>query len=109
MGVSLEVSRDTQHGIESLTACQANKSNARVRTVIRNTARPAIESLTCWQVNMTRVQVSLTVNMDTAGPDSESLTRCQANRTKVGLRTVKEHRWTLHGITHFLSSQQDQS
>ena len=37
----------------------------------------------------------------------ESLTCCQANRTRVGMRTVRRHSQTWHGITHFLSSQHD--
>ena len=55
-----------------------------VRTVRRDTAGPAMESLTFYQANRTRVAVR-TVRRDTAGPGMESLTPCQANSIKIGL------------------------
>ena len=94
--------------MESLTACQANRTRVRVRTVRRDTA--GIESLTVCQANRTRVGVR-TERRDTAEPGMESLTCCQANRTIVGVRTMRRNTmsWTWHGITYSLSSQQDQS
>ena len=65
-----------------------------VRTVIRDTAGPGMESLTSCQANRTRLGVR-TVRRDTAGPGMESLTFCQANRTRLGVKnSEKRHSWT---------------
>ena len=94
--------------MESLTACQAHRTRVGVRTVTRDTAGPGMESLTDYQAHKIRVEVR-TVTRVIAGPGMKSLTTCQGNRTRVGVKTEKGYSWTWHGITHFLSSQQDQS
>ena len=66
--------------MESLTYCQANRTRVGVRTVRRDTARPAMNH-------------SLPVKP--TGPEWNG--------------SEKRHSWTCHGITHKLSSQQDQS
>ena len=70
--------------MELLTGYQANRTRVAVRTVRRDTAGPAMESLTNCQANRTRVAVR-TVRRDTAEPGMQSLTPCQANSIKIGL------------------------
>ena len=59
-----------------------------VRTVRRDTAGHAMESLTSCQANRTTVDVG-TVRRDTAGHGMESLTSYQANQTRVEVGTVR--------------------
>jgi len=76
-------------GIKSLTLCQANRIRVGVSTVKRDPAEPCIkESLTLYQVNRIRVGVRI-VRRDLAGPDMKSLTSCQANKTRMGVRIVR--------------------
>ena len=68
--------------MELLTNCQANRMRVRVTTVRKDTARPGMESLTCYYAQQHQI----------GSEDSK-----------------KGHSWTWHGITHFLLSQQDQN
>ena len=69
-------------------------------------AVPGMTSLTRCQGKKTRLRV----RKDPAEYyDMTSLTRCQANSISVILRKVRRGPDEWHEITHFLSSQQDQS
>ena len=66
-----------------------------------------MESLTSYQANRIKVGVRI-VRWDTAAPNMESLTACQDNKKWEQEQWLKGYSWTCHGITHSLSSQEDQ-
>ena len=73
--------------LELITYYQANRTRVEVRIVRRDIVGPDMESLTYWsQVNRT----ILAMRRDTVGPDMEPLTRCQANKTIVAVETGSE-------------------